>query len=339
MPSLGGSPLQTSPMWVLPSVTTATSTSPLTVAGGVIPSQEQLEALHQKQLEMLALLEQQKTMMATSGVKPEMFQFPIALWPVATSNLLTTPTGTSTTTSTNATPSPTLSSDSGFHSGTTPEGVNLSQHHRPLGGSLSAPHGLQQNMTDSQYEALLKQFQVQHQHILLQQQSLYQHYLDQQNKLMQQAMMEKKHFEDQQRQLTTMHLQQQQQLQRQQSLLRQMQEQQVHQLQRQQQMLILQTLGIQHQHQASVSAKTKLGIRSLHPQDKPGHLSPTPMGGVDLPDGAGVAHGNGVHRSLSSTSSMEDNNGRSSSPAVMGGVYPPPQVIITKNKILSEKMY
>ena len=328
MPSLGGSPLQTSPAWVLPSVTSATTTTPLTVAAGVIPSQEQLEALHQKQLEMLALLEQQKSMMATSGVKPEMFQFPIALWPVATSNLLTTPSGTSTTTSTNASPSPTPSNDSGFH--TSSEGITLPQH-RPLGGSQSAPHGLQQqSMSDSQYEALLKQFQVQHQHILLQQQSLYQHYLDQQNKLMQQAMMEKKHFEDQQRQLTTMHLQQQQQLQRQQSLLRQMQEQQVHQLQRQQQMLILQTLGIQQQHQASVTAKTKQGIRGQLP-DKPGHLSPTPVGGggMDVEGGVGITHGNSAHRSLSSTSSIEDtgmSNGRSSSPSVMGIGCIPSQV-------------
>ena len=330
MSSLGGAPLQTPPAWVLPSVTTATA-NPLTIAAGVIPSQEQLETLHQKQMEMLALLEQQKSMMATSGIKPEMFQFPIALWPVATSNLLTTSSGTSTTTSTNASPSPTPSSDSGFHATTTPEGVTLPHGHRPLGSTQSAPHGLRQTMTDSQYEALLKQFQVQHQHILLQQQSLYQHYLDQQNKLMQQAMMEKKHFEDQQRQLTTMHVQQQQQLQQQQSLLRQMQEQQVHQLHRQQQMLILQTLGIQQQHQASVNAKTKQTVRG-NLIDKPDHHSPTPMGGMDVENIGGVTHGNGVHRSLSSTSSMEDAgmvNGRSSSPSVIGNICAPNPVNIS----------
>ncbi len=329
MSSFGGSSLQTSPAWVLPSVSSSTA-SPLSVAAGVIPSQEQLETLHQKQLEMLALLEQQKNMMTSSGIKPEMFQFPIALWPVATSNLLTTPSVTSTTVSTNPTPSPTPSSDSGFHTITTaPESITLPQH-RPLGGTQSAPHGLQQTMTDSQYEALLKQFQVQHQHILLQQQSLYQHYLDQQNKLMQQAMLEKKHFEDQQRQLTTLHLQQQQQLQRQQSLLRQMQEQQVHQLHRQQQIIILQTLGIQQQHQASVNAKTKHGgIRGNLP-DKPDHHSPTLIGGGMDVEG-GVTHGNGAHRSLSSTSSMDDTsmtNGRSSSPSVAGSVCPSNQVSI-----------
>lgn len=318
-PLVGGSPA-----WVLPSVTSSSgaTTTPLTVPPtGVIPSQEQLESLHQKQLEMLSLLEQQKNALAAnSGAKPETFQFPIALWPVATSNILTTPSGTSTTlTSSNSSSSPTPSSIAT----PTPEGAAVPQH-RPLGGSLSAPHGLQQqNMTETQYEALLKQFQVQHQHILLQQQSLYQHYLDQQNKLMQQAMMEKKHFEDQQRQLTTMHLQQQTQLQRQQSLLRQMQEQQIHQLNRQQQMLILQTLGIQQQHHASVNAKPKPSIGQPG-TDKPDNFSPgIGGGGMDVETTGGPLGNNGVHRSLSSTSSADDSsmmNGRSSSPSVLVSV-------------------
>lgn len=313
MPLVGGSPA-----WVLPSVTTPSgaTTTPLTVAPstGVIPSQEQLEALHQKQLEMLALLEQQKNAVANSGTKPEMFQFPIALWPVATSNMLTTPTGTSTTSTSTSSPTPTS-----IAAMPSPQEIASPQPHRPLGGSLSAPHGLQQqNMTESQYEALLKQFQVQHQHILLQQQSLYQHYLDQQNKLMQQAMMEKKHFEDQQRQLTTMHLQQQQQLQRQQSLLRQMQEQQIHQLNRQQQMLILQTIGIQQHHAATANAKTKPGHHG-NQGDKPDHYSPGIGGSMDVEGVASVGGNNGVHRSLSSTSSADDSNmmnGRASSPCV-----------------------
>ena len=106
-------------------------------------------------------------------------------------------------------------------------------------------------MSDSQYESLVRQFQLQHQHILMQQQQLYQHYLEQQQRILQQAILEKKHFEEQQRQLGALHLQQQQQLQGQQQLLRNMQEQQLMQLQRQQQMLIMQTIGIQQQHQAS----------------------------------------------------------------------------------------
>ena len=335
MPSLGGSPLQTSPAWVLPTVTSAAAGAPLTLAAGVIPSQEQLEALHQKQLEMLALLEQQKSVMASSsGIKPEMFQFPIALWPVATSNLLTTPSGTSTTASTTVTHSPTPSSlSSGDNEFRTPsEGISVPQH-RPLGGTQSAPHGLQhQSMTNSQYEALLKQFQVQHQHILLQQQQLYQHYLDQQNKLMQQAMMEKKHFEDQQRQLTTMHLQQQQQLQRQQTILRQMQEQQISQLQRQQQMLILQTLGIQQQHQAS-SAHAKSTKQTVRPSldgrqngSSPSLVSGGGSGGMEVENMGGASS---VHRNLSSTSSTED----SGMGVVNGQTSPSPVTSISLSQV------
>ena len=310
MPSLGGSPLQTSPAWILPTVTSTTTTPP-PVTAGVIPTQEQLEALHQKQLEMLALLEQQKHLMASSGSKPELFQFPIALWPIGNSSLLTSPSATPSTTSTSATPSPTpslSSTDSGFHS--TTEGI---PQHRPLCGSQSAPHGLKQGMSDTQYEALLKQFQIQHQHILLQQQQLYQHYLDQQHKLMQQAMLEKKHFEDQQRQLAGMHLQQQQQLQSQQSLLRQMQEQQLMQLQRQQQMIILQTLGIQQQHQAAVQAKAKTGVRRVI--DKPDSMSMTynslsSQAGMEIDSGNLPKTSVMVHRSLSSTSDDGASNGR-----------------------------
>lgn len=106
-------------------------------------------------------------------------------------------------------------------------------------------------MSDTQYESLVRQFQLQHQHILMQQQQLYQHYLEQQQRVLQQAILEKKHFEEQQRQLGALHMQQQQQLQGQQQLLRNMQEQQLMQLQRQQQMLIMQTIGIQQQHQAA----------------------------------------------------------------------------------------
>lgn len=310
MPSLGGSPLQTSPAWILPTVTSTTTTPP-PVTAGIIPTQEQLEALHQKQLEMLALLEQQKHLMASSGSKPELFQFPIALWPIGNSSLLTSPSATPSTTSTSATPSPTpslSSTDSGFHS--TTEGI---PQHRPLCGSQSAPHGLKQGMSDTQYEALLKQFQIQHQHILLQQQQLYQHYLDQQHKLMQQAMLEKKHFEDQQRQLAGMHLQQQQQLQSQQSLLRQMQEQQLMQLQRQQQMIILQTLGIQQQHQAAVQAKAKTGVRRVI--DKPDSMSMTynslsSQAGMEIDSGNLPKTSVMVHRSLSSTSDDGTSNGR-----------------------------
>lgn len=129
-------------------------------------------------------------------------------------------------------------------------------------GSLSAP-GLQQPMSDTQYEGLVRQFQLQHQHIVMQQQQLYQHYLEQQQRLLQQAMLEKKHFEEQQRQLGALHMQQQQQLQGQQQLLRNMQEQQLMQLQRQQQMLIMQTIGIQQQHQAAQMQAKKPVARRL----------------------------------------------------------------------------
>lgn len=271
---------------------------------------------------MLTLLEHQKHLAASSGGKPELFQFPVTVWPLGSTSLLTSPTSNTITTSTTPSPTPSLSSnDSGFQSAG-------EHHHRPLTGSQSAPHG--QQMSSAHYETLLRQFQTQHHGILLQQQQLYQHYLEQQQKLMQQALLEKKQFEDQQRQLAGMHLQQQQQLQRQQMMLRQLQEQQVLQLQRQQQLLLLQTLGIQ-QHQASSHAKAKPSVRRI--VNKSGTLSlpysSSPSNPGEMEVAAGGQHsGLGVHRSLSANSSLDSvssSNGRTS-PSVVVVNPPPPQV-------------
>lgn len=306
---------------MLPTVSTATGTP----IQAVIPTQEQLETLQQKQLEMLQLLEQQKQLIASSGGKPELFQFPIALWPISNNSLITSPSSTVThTSSMSATPSPTpslSSNDSGFQS------ISEVPQHRPLSGSQSAPQGLKDPLTNAQYESLLRQFQVQHQALLMQQQQLYQHYLDQQQRVMQQAVLEKKRFEEQQRQLAGMHLEQQQQLQRQQALLRQMQEQQLMQLQRQQQMLILQTLGLQKQHQAAVQNQTKQNARRVSNKSETLSLpySPSSSGShgnsmdvegqpSPLPQSTNLSPSM-LHRSLSANSSVDSvgsTNGRNS---------------------------
>lgn len=324
-----------SPAWILPSISTAAA-----AAGGVgqlqavtMPTQEQIEALQQKQLEVLSLIEQQKQFAAaaaaatTSGSKPpELFQFPIAIWPTAvgsnqilTSSPLTSSvtvsTGTSSAISSVASPTPSLSSlDSGFQS-LAPPTENIAQH-RPLGTSQSAPHGLKEPMTNEQYETLLRQFQLQHQSLVVQQQQMYQHYLEQQQRVVQQAVLEKKRFEEQQRQLAGMHLEQQQQLQRQQQLLRQMQEQQLLQLQRQQQLLLLQTLGVQQQHQASLQLKPKPAVHRVVNKAETLSLPYSSVHGSSSSEGEGLAVGHSsIHRSLSANSSVDSlgsNNGQNS---------------------------
>lgn len=100
-----------------------------------------------------------------------------------------------TTTNSSAAPAPSptpsnSSTDSGVSSmsgmSLSGETLTLAPQRRPLSESLSAP-GFQSPVTNAQYEGMMKQFQMQHQHILLQQQQLYQHYMEQQHKLMQQA--------------------------------------------------------------------------------------------------------------------------------------------------------
>ena len=150
-------------------------------------------------MQLLAILEQQKQSGGTAA--PEMFQFPLALWafggqPTAAQlgqiqlPAVTMPT---TTNNSSAAPSPTpsnASTDSGVSSvsgmSLSGETLSLTPQRRPLSESLSAP-GFQSPVTNVQYETMMKQFQMQHQHILLQQQQLYQHYMEQQHKLMQQA--------------------------------------------------------------------------------------------------------------------------------------------------------
>lgn len=319
-----------SPAWILPSISTATAPGGVGQLQAVtMPTQEQIEALQQKQMEMLSLIEQQKQLAAaastTSGGKmPELFQFPIAIWPTAVGNnqlltsspltsSVTASTGTTAAVTSVASPTPSLSSlDSGFQSLAAPaEGV---PQHRPLGGSQSAPHGLKEPMTNEQYETLLRQFQLQHQSLVVQQQQMYQHYLEQQQRVMQQALLEKKRFEEQQRQLAGMHLEQQQQLQRQQQLLRQMQEQQLLQLQRQQQLLLLQTLGVQQQHQASLQIKPKPAVHRVVNKAETLSLPYTSVHGAGEGEGLSVSHTQ-LHRSLSANSSVDSvgsNNGRGS---------------------------
>ena len=232
-------------------------------------TQEQLEAM---QKQMLTLFEQQRKLMAAgSATGAEMFQFPMAFWAVTGQNPAQMQLPTTTTSSNSTTPSPTpsnSSTDSGIsaNSGVLTEPLSLDPQRRPLSASISAP-SFQTHQADPQYDPMLRQFQMQHQHLLLQQQQLYQHYLEQQQRLIQQAMLERKQFEDQQRQLTAIHLRQQQDLQKKQQLLRQMQEQQFLQLQRQQQMILLQSTAMQQQQHQLAQAQVKPGLRRMSPKD------------------------------------------------------------------------
>ena len=231
-------------------------------AQGIIASQEQMEAIQKQKME---LIEQQKRLGVTTGLGSEMFQFPLTLWTFSgqTPPQFQLPTSTN---SNSATPSPTpsnSSTDSGISSITSGETLSLSGQRRPLSESQSAP-GFHTAMTDVQYEAMVKQYQLQHQQLMLNQQQLYQQYLEQQQKLMQQAMLERRHFEDQQKQLAALHARQQQQLQKQQQLLlRQMQEQQLVQLQRQQQMLLLQSMSMQQQQAATTQHAQLAQVQAL----------------------------------------------------------------------------
>ena len=169
----------------------------------------------------------------------------------------------------------------------------------------------------------MRQFQLQHQHIIMQQQQLYQHYLEQQQRLLQQAIFEKKHFEEQQRQLGTLHMQQQQQLQGQQQLLRNMQEQQLMQLQRQQQMLIMQTIGIQQQHQAQIQAKKPVARRLGNKTETLSlPYSPSSVGSSSQASGQSgedivMEQSGPVHHQAASASNSNDSTGSSHSPSVV----------------------
>ena len=119
----------------------------MAVGGGgtlaVIPTQEQLDAIHKKQLELLTFLEQQKQMVQAGGVSPEMIKFPVTMWPLGTNPLLA---ATSTAATTNSTPSPTPSissidsaiSGSGSSDGGSTNAVSaaavLNSQRRPLSG-------------------------------------------------------------------------------------------------------------------------------------------------------------------------------------------------------------
>ena len=106
----------------------------------VIPTQEQLDAIHKKQLELLTFLEQQKQQMAQAGgVSPEMIKFPVTMWPMGTNPLLA---ASSTAATTNSTPSPTPSissidsaiSGSGSSDGGGSTAAVLNSQRRPLSG-------------------------------------------------------------------------------------------------------------------------------------------------------------------------------------------------------------
>ena len=77
----------------------------------VIPTQEQLDAIHKKQLELLTFLEQQKQQMAQAGgVSPEMIKFPVTMWPMGTNPLLAASSTAAATTNSTPSPTPSISS-------------------------------------------------------------------------------------------------------------------------------------------------------------------------------------------------------------------------------------
>ncbi len=309
-------------------------------AQGLIPSQEQLEAMQKQQLEafqkqQLELLSRMQAAGGATGPGPEVFQYPLALWTIAGQGAPGQIQVPITTTSSSATPSPTpsnSSTDSGIASSDSFQ-LAASQR-RPLSESQSAP-----GVAEVQYEAAVKQYQLQHQQLLSQQQQLYQQYLEQQHKLMQQALLERRHFEDQQRKLAAMHVRQQAQLQKQQQqLLRHMQEQQLLQLQRQQQLLLLQSMQQAAQQQAAVQAAQlaqahavkqqnplrrisgKLDTVSLPYPSKPVLTAKGSNSSTGLPEGAEMRSLSVEQRSpsltpkasLTPTNSLDSTNGRTS---------------------------
>lgn len=108
----------------------------------VIPTQEQLEALHKKQLELFAYIEQQKQRVQAGAASPELIPFPVNMWPFLSSPLLAATT--TTTAGSSATPSPTQSNSStesafsGSSDGTSTSSL-LSSQRRPLSGTASLP--------------------------------------------------------------------------------------------------------------------------------------------------------------------------------------------------------
>ncbi|XP_064401979.1 histone deacetylase 4-like [Halichondria panicea] len=262
---------------------TTPSMSPLSLGGANttarIPTQEQLEALYKlptshEQLEimqknMMVLMEQQQKQQAaevsrklqashsvglptstagSTGGPGELFQFPMALWPLgipagATPTFQLQPTTGAGSNSATSSPTPSnSSSDSSSTMSALPPTValmgdtlSLGIQRRPLSESVSAPgFGSAPVINEGgQFDPLMRQFQLQQQQILLQGQQMQQRYLEQQQRLIQQAVLERKQFEEKQQQMAALHLHQQQELQKKQQLLRQMQEAQLLNLQRQ----------------------------------------------------------------------------------------------------------
>lgn len=234
----------------------------ITGAAGFAPSKEQLEALQKAQLEATmqrAQLEaankwiQQNRLFLSSPdllQQQQQLQQQLSLLPIpgatllGPTNPLVTPNKVTSPSSTNLSVnygSLVNSASVGNTDGTS----NASEaNRRPVSQSNSAPNA-PQGLHGPQYDAIMKQFQAQHQNIISQQQKLYEHYLQQQQAIIQQQIKDRKHFESQLQGIAMMHQRHQEQLEQQQELLRRSQQEQLRELEQQHQALIFQQMELQ----------------------------------------------------------------------------------------------
>lgn len=245
-------------------------------AGGIAgtgfgtPSREQLEAIQKAQLEATvqrAQLEATTKWMQSNRLllsspdllqQQQQLQQQLSFLPIAGTTLLggTNPlTATNKVTSPNSTNLPVnyaslVNNTSVVNNDSTPNATELGANRRPVSQSNSAPNG-PQSLQGPQYDAVVKQFQFQHQNLIVQQQKLYEHYLQQQQAIIQQQIKDRKHFESQLQGIALMHQRHQEQLEQQQELLRRAQQDQLRELEQQHQSLILQQMELQKYQQFS----------------------------------------------------------------------------------------
>jgi len=280
----------------------AASMGPGGIAGtGFVPStREQLEAIQKAQLEATmqkvqleatAKWMQQNRLLLSS---PELLQqqqqlqqqltlFPIAgttllggTNPLATTNKVTSPNSTSINMN-YASMINSTNSDSNSNT------ADLGANRRPISQSNSAPNG-PQGLQGPQYDAVVKQFQFQHQNLIMQQQKLYEHYLQQQQAIIQQQIKDRKHFESQLQGIALMHQRHQEQLEQQQELLRRAQQEQLRELEQQHQALICQQIELQKYQQINNQMQQQaVKNRNLIPLHRISQFTPNSNDLVMLP--------------------------------------------------------
>lgn len=215
---------------------------------GFASSREQLEAIQKANLE--AAMQRAQLEATTKWMQQLQQQQQLPLLPIGTA-LLTNPLAAATTNpalpvnyASLVNPSVVNNNASPVSTDTTPTTSELGVNRRPISQSNSAPNG-PQALQGPQYDAIVKQFQFQHQNLVVQQQKLYEHYLQQQQAIIQQQIKDRKNFESQLHNIALMHQRHQEQLEQQQELLHRARQEQLRELEQQQQSLIFQQIEIQ----------------------------------------------------------------------------------------------